>query len=136
MSTTTSMDEENRSAKPNQAIGIRDLQEKGESRTEYMRNNLTKITTSNHVYSVIANIMNVDADDEPTTSEKNESRTELDSHANMPVVGCNCYIISNTGKIADVNPFTPDYPSIQVPIVDAAVQYNCPYDGKTYVYSY
>jgi hypothetical protein len=30
------------------------------------------------------------------------SRTELDSHANMPVVGRNAYIISDTGRVADV----------------------------------
>jgi hypothetical protein len=61
-------------------------------------------------------------------------RTELDSHANMPVVGRHgTYIISDTGRIADVNPFTPDYDSMQVPIVDAAVQYDCAYDGQSYI---
>ena len=62
-----------------------------------------------------------------------ESRTELDSHANMPVVGRHAYVISDTGKVADVNPFTPDYNSMQVNIVDAAVQYECPYDGEKYI---
>jgi hypothetical protein len=36
-------------------------------------------------------------------------------------------------RITDVNPFTPDYESMQVPIVDAAVLYECPYNGITYV---
>ena len=35
-----------------------------------------------------------------------ESRTELDSHANMPVVGKHAYIIAETGKKVDVSPFT------------------------------
>ena len=48
-----------------------------------------------------------------------ESRTELDSHANMPAVGMNAYVISDTGRVADVNPFTPDYKSMLIPIVDA-----------------
>ena len=40
----------------------------------------------------------------------------------QPVVGRNAYIISDTGRIADVNPFTPDYDSIWISIVDAAVR--------------
>ena len=51
----------------------------------------------------------------------------------MPVVGQHAYILSDTGKVADVNPFMPDYQAIQVPIVDAAIQYDCPYDGKSYI---
>jgi hypothetical protein len=61
------------------------------------------------------------------------SRTELDSHANMPVVGHNAYVISDTGKVADVSPFTPDYKSMQIKVVDAAVQYDCPYTGTSYI---
>ena len=37
------------------------------------------------------------------------------------------------GRTAKVNPFTPDYKSMQVPIVDAAVQYECPYSGMLHV---
>ena len=37
------------------------------------------------------------------------SRTELDSHANMPVTGRNAYILSKIGETVDVAPFTPDY---------------------------
>ena len=59
------------------------------------------------------------------------SRTELDSHANMVVVGSNCYIIADTGRTAVVSPFTPDYDALQeVHIVDAALQYDDPYTGK------
>eukprot|EP00957_Ditylum_brightwellii_P113116 8626987-Ditylum_brightwellii.AAC.1 len=59
-----------------------------------------------------------------------ESRTELDSHANMSVVGKHALILSHTGCVADVNPFTPDYKSMRVPIVHAALKYDCPYTGK------
>ena len=38
------------------------------------------------------------------------------------------------GRTAEVNPFTPDYKSMQVPIIDAAVQYECPYSGMLHVY--
>ena len=47
----------------------------------------------------------------------------------MPVVGRNVFIISNTGRVVEVAPFTPDYQPMQIPIVGAAIQYDCPYDG-------
>ena len=62
-----------------------------------------------------------------------ESCTELDSHANMPVVGKHAYIIAETGKKVDVSPFTPDYKLLTVPLVDAMVKYGNPYNGKTYI---
>jgi hypothetical protein len=59
------------------------------------------------------------------------SRTELDSHANMAVVGRHCFVIQETGRQADVSPFSPEYESLnQVDIVDAAIMYECPYTGK------
>ena len=60
-------------------------------------------------------------------------RTKLYSHANMPVVGRNACVILDRGRIADVNPFTPAYESMQIPIVDAAVRYNCFFNGQTYI---
>ena len=69
--------------------------------------------------------------DEMTTHV--ESRMELDSHANMPVVGKHAYIIAKTGKKVDVSPFTPDYKPLTVPLVDATVKYNNPYNGKSYI---
>ena len=61
------------------------------------------------------------------------STTELDSHANMPVVGLDSYIISETGKTAVVQPYSPDYDTKDIPIVHAAVQYECPYNGESYI---
>jgi hypothetical protein len=52
----------------------------------------------------------------------------------MPVVGRNAYIISDTGRVADVNAFTPDYSSMRISIVDAAVGFECPYNGKSYIF--
>ena len=66
--------------------------------------------------------------------EEEESRTELDSHANMVVFGKSCFVIHKTGRFADVNAFTPDIDTIkQIPIVDAALSYDCPYTMKTYL---
>ena len=62
-----------------------------------------------------------------------ESRMELDSHANMPVVGKHAYIIAETGKKVDVSPFTPDYKPLTVHLVDATVRYDYPYNGKSYI---
>ena len=58
------------------------------------------------------------------------SHTDLDSHMNMPVVVTHSTNISDTGRIADVSPYTPDYKSMQVKIVDAAVRYECLYTGQ------
>ena len=62
-----------------------------------------------------------------------ESRTELDSHANMPVVGKHAYIIAETSKKVDVSPFKPDYKPLTVPLVDATVKYDNPYNRKSYI---
>ena len=58
------------------------------------------------------------------------SRTELDSRANMPVIGMNAYIVSKIGETVDVAPFKPDYKPISVELVDAALKYECPYSGE------
>jgi hypothetical protein len=72
-------------------------------------------------------------DKENATYTKDDSRTELDSHANMPVVGKCSFIISDTGRVADVKAYTPDYDSMQIRIVDAAVKYECPYSRTAYI---
>jgi Reverse transcriptase (RNA-dependent DNA polymerase) len=64
----------------------------------------------------------------------NKSRTELDSHANMVVCGKHSYVLGRTGRTATVSPFTPDYQALKaVPIVDAALAYDCPYSGRTFI---
>ena len=62
-----------------------------------------------------------------------DSRTELDSHANMPVVGRNALIIEDQGVKVDVIPFSPDYPALEAKLVDAVVQYECPYNQEIYM---
>ena len=59
-----------------------------------------------------------------------ESHMELDSNANMPVVGKHAYIIAETGKKIDVSPFTPDYQPLTVPLVNATVRYDNTYIGN------
>ena len=79
---------------------------------------------NNKVYSTILEGPDI-------TQDANElSRTELDSHADMPVIGKNAYILSKIGETVDVAPFTPDYKPISVELVDAALKYECPYSGE------
>ena len=70
-------------------------------------------------------------DSEMNTNE--ESRTELDRHAYMAVLGRHAYTLAETGKMVEVNPFTQAYKPIEAPIVDAALQYDSLYDGKSYI---
>ena len=71
------------------------------------------------------------SDGSETMEDVNESsRTELGSHANMPVIGRNAYILSKIGETVDVAPFKPDYKPISVELVDAALKYECPYSGE------
>ena len=42
------------------------------------------------------------------------SRTQLDMHVNMAVVGRNDYILSYTGATAEVNAFTPDHAEMTI----------------------
>ena len=51
----------------------------------------------------------------------------------MPVVGKHAYIVAETGKKVDVSPFTPDYKPLTVPLVDATLKYDNPYNGKSYI---
>ena len=62
-----------------------------------------------------------------------QSRTDLDSHANMPVVGKHAHIFRYTGKTASVSAFSPDYDPLKTKIVDAAVLYQCAHTGTAYL---
>jgi hypothetical protein len=100
---------------------------------EEKRNKLFETNVSEDICSMTSMSMVSAVDGSEENGMEEDSRTELDSHANMPVVGRHAYVMSDTGRIADVNPFTPDYNPMQIPIVDAAIRCDCPYDGKMYV---
>ena len=42
-----------------------------------------------------------------TSNNEQKSYTETDSHANMCVVGKNCFIFKHTGKTCNVSTFSP-----------------------------
>eukprot|EP00957_Ditylum_brightwellii_P038013 2875018-Ditylum_brightwellii.AAC.1 len=60
------------------------------------------------------------------------SRTELDSYANMPVIGRDAFVVSDTGRVMEVNPFMPEYDAMKVKLVDAALKYDCSHEDKSY----
>ena len=63
-----------------------------------------------------------------------QSATELDSHANMAVAGANVSIISKSGLVATVTPFSDDLPPMDdVEIGDVAIAYDDPRTGVTYM---
>ena len=66
--------------------------------------------------------------------DSEDPRTELDSHANMVVLGGNAFIFESTNRHCNVQPFDPSIGvASKVPIVDGAVAYECPYTGETYI---
>ena len=90
----------------------------------------------NRVFATIATAMVIkDHSNEICTDNEDVggTRMELDSHANMPVVGQHSYIINYSGQKVDVKPFTPQYRSMEAELVDAALLYECPYEGKSYI---
>ena len=66
-------------------------------------------------------------------SSEDEIKCELDTHANMAVVGSEIYVIEETGETACVQPYCPDYESREIPVVHAGVLYQCPYTGMEYI---
>ena len=60
-------------------------------------------------------------------------RTELDSHANMAVLGKHCFVFENSGRSCDVSAFSPTIAPTSLPIVDAVIVYDCPYTFKSYL---
>ena len=60
--------------------------------------------------------------------------TELDSHADSPVIGRYSKILEDTSRKATVSGFTTELGKpLTVPVVNAAVVYNCEVTGKAYI---
>jgi hypothetical protein len=60
-----------------------------------------------------------------------ESRTDLDRLANIPVVGSGAHVLVDHNKTCEVSLYSPDYEPMQLPLVDAAVRYDR--DGRVYI---
>ena len=60
------------------------------------------------------------------------SRTELDSHADSPVVGKNAMILYKIEMTVNVTPLSDDFGMMpELPVVHAAVAYFCPITGNS-----
>jgi hypothetical protein len=44
------------------------------------------------------------------------------NHAIMPVVGNGAHVLLDHNKTCEVNPYSPDFEPMEVPLVDAAVR--------------
>eukprot|EP00957_Ditylum_brightwellii_P192635 14667407-Ditylum_brightwellii.AAC.1 len=42
-------------------------------------------------------------------------------------------MVPDTGRVMDVNLFTPDYDAMNIRLVNAALNYDCPLTDKTYI---
>ena len=63
-----------------------------------------------------------------------DPRTELDSHANIIILGKNSFMFESTGKTCNVQLFCSDLGmATNVPIIDGALTYDCPYTGQVYI---
>ena len=77
-----------------------------------------------------------DGDDNDGNHNMNNSisRTDLDSHTNMVVLGKHSHVGDNTGKIAQISPFTLDYKSMEnISIASGSITYEHPYSEESYV---
>ena len=88
-----------------------------------------------HLILRIANLVSAASDGsmEEDTNDYNEGRTELDSHANMCVVGKNVMVLNKPTRFANVQAFSPSIEGLsRVPIVDAAIIYACSFTMQSY----
>jgi len=91
-------------------------------------NDLTKV--SEHFATIITRKIKA-----AKVGEKSkETAVELDSHADMPVVGRNAYIIESLDKMVMVGGFTDALgKDMRVPVVNAAVIYECEDSDDRYI---
>jgi len=69
-----------------------------------------------------------------TDEGEEEARMELDSHADLPVLGIHANIIAYTGNYVTVSGFVDSLGhKKRVPIVDATIAYDCDLPGQTYL---
>ena len=88
-----------------------------------------KDNLNEHTLSYVISSLNTSA----SVTHSDQPRTELDSHANMVVLGKHCFVFEKTGKHCEVSAFTPDIPPMKLPIVDAVITYDCPFKLTSYL---
>ena len=67
-------------------------------------------------------------------SDGGVSTTELDSHANMVVVGHQAHVFSHNNQFVNVQAFADEVKGLRdIPVDHAVIGYDCPYSGETYI---
>ena len=72
------------------------------------------------------------ATESPNTTRSRKNHTELDSHANMVVLGNECFVFEKGGTCS-VKGFAPGLQMANIPVVDAALAYDDPYTGISHI---
>ena len=68
------------------------------------------------------------------TSLPSHGRIELDSHADIVVLGSNCVVLHHTGKVHEVSPNTDEYDAIiDVPVVCGATLWMDQHTNEEYI---
>ena len=83
----------------------------------------------------ISSLIYIASTTDPSETSELDPRTELDSHANMVLLGQHCFVFDNVhGRTCDVAPYDPSIRTAKkIPVVDAALMYDCPYTHKPYL---
>jgi hypothetical protein len=84
-----------------------------------------------HISALI--VASITDDEDDNEDMQLDSRTDLDSHANMFVASKPAYILADSGKTATVQAFSPVIIPIETRIVDCAFLYEYPYTNKMYI---
>eukprot|EP00984_Skeletonema_dohrnii_P000995 scaffold318_cov96-Skeletonema_dohrnii-CCMP3373.AAC.6 len=112
------------------APGLR--KRKSPSSETQKRSKKRRATQSNMILR--ASIANASAVDNYGKVDKAESTTQLDSHANWWVLSDDCTVFNEYKKKISVAGFSTEVGTLpEVPIVDAALAYHCPYSDKVYI---
>ena len=70
----------------------------------------TKQSTMTITNDCVLEVLSATMEADKNMSQDDEySMMELDGHANMAIVSRNCYILTQTQRHVDVNPFMPEY---------------------------
>ena len=96
---------------------------------------LTQLEINQHTVQSIISSMEATISSTKGTDSTADPQTELDSHADMAVLGKHSYIFESTGQTCNVKPFSSKLGiASNVLIVDgAAIVYDCPFTQETYI---
>ena len=88
--------------------------------------------------TVVASEQDNESGDGPINGCEPILRTELDSHANMVVLGSNAFIFyAAQDQTCDIQPYDPSIgKATSAPIVDGAVACDCPISNKMHVLAF